>query len=207
MTWKRSRHLRGRALTDISFQVEGCLGWHVPSPCLGTPTAGQPRPPAAPVQAAGDLCQPPPSAGHGRSRNTRHVPGPRGGPQATASGVARPQQQRTVVPKRTERGRGSPGSKGEGGSRWAQGCPSLEAPCAVTDLCARGPRGLRARRRGSLPGEMRWKMRRRRWTSPDRPGRARAGRWDGSAAGWRRVARVAVKSPRLLRQTTCLWLK
>lgn len=102
--------------------------------------------------------------------------------------------------------------------------PALLAPGPqqlVTDLCGCGPHGLREqwqrrppawlqhweRRWVSLPGEMRWRMQRMRWTSPEWPGRARARRWNGSGAEWRWVARVAVKSPHLLRQTTCLWLK
>lgn len=129
----------------------------------------------------------------------------RGGPQATGSGTARPQkhQELLLLPKRH-----FSRWKREGGSWWAQRhpCPG-GAMAAVTDLCGRGPQSLRAWRRVSLPGEMRWRMQRMRWTSPEWPGRARARRWNGSGAKWRQVARVAVKSPHLLRQTTCLWLK
>lgn len=82
---------------------------------------------------------------------------------------------------------------------------SVLAVAVATDLRGRGQQGLR--QRVSLLGEMRWKMRRMRWTSPEWLGRATAQRWNGSEAEWKLAARVAVKSPHLLRQMTCLWLK
>lgn len=78
-------------------------------------------------------------------------------------------------------------------------CPG-GAAAAGTDRCGCGGPV-------SLPRETRWTKQMMRWTSPAWPSRARARCWNGSAVRWRGAAPVAVKSPRLLRQTTCLWLK
>lgn len=113
----------------------------------------------------------------------------------------------TCVTKRTlsiQRGEG--GSEGGGSFAW-------RGPHGCTDLRGRGPWGRQVQRQhwawrqAALPGEMRWRTRRRRWTSPEWPARARARCWGSSAAERRPVARGAVKSPHLLRQMTCLWSK
>lgn len=78
-------------------------------------------------------------------------------------------------------------------------CPG-GAAAAGTDPAGRG-------RLVSLPRETRWKRQMTRRTSPGWPAQARVRRWHGSAGQWRGAVPVAVKSPHLLRQTTCLWLK